>query len=76
MSENREIKNAETESLCKSWANEYRNILRAHQEGSTEFIRARMCLSQKMMEWMRERNLVRWEQIAIADRVSHLARKI
>jgi hypothetical protein len=42
---------------------EYGKLLKKHVEGSTEFIRARMKLSESIME-LASRNLVRWEQIA------------
>ncbi|HHT2140798.1 TPA: hypothetical protein ACTYQH_003718 [Klebsiella michiganensis] len=67
------IKNAETEAYCKEMSKEYGKLLKKHVEGSTEFIRARMKLSESIMEWMASRNLVLWEQIAIADRIKYLA---
>ena len=69
------IKNVETEAYCKKMSREYLNLLKKYTEGSTEFIRERMKLSERMMEWMVDRNLVRWEQIAIAERVKYLATK-
>lgn len=67
------IKNPETEAYCSEMSKEYRAILKKHTVGSTEFIRARMMLSERIMEWARERNLVRWEQLAIGDRIRYLA---
>lgn len=69
------IKNAETEAFCKASAKKYRAILKKYTEGSTELMRARMKLSEEMMEWMTKRDMVRWEQLAVSSRISDLARQ-
>lgn len=66
------IKNPETESFCQKMANEYMAQVQPHQRGSIVYAQAYGVWKAKLDVWLQKHSLVRWEVIAMQDRIRSL----
>lgn len=64
------IQNPETEAFCQKMAKEYIAQVQPHQRGSTIYAQAYGVWKARVDVWLQQRSLVRWEVIAMQDRIS------
>ncbi|HDC4314704.1 hypothetical protein NOX27_24240 [Enterobacter kobei] len=70
-----EIKNPDTEAFAQKMAREYQTHVQRHQKGTDIYTQAYGIWKTKIDMWLKERTLVRWEVLALSDRIVSLIGK-
>jgi hypothetical protein len=72
LAEIKPITNPETEQYCLDVAAKYKAIVDEHGTASAGWVHESQRLNMEVDNWVAERRLVRWEVLALRERIGYL----